>query len=192
MASYSLRYRRAICCATNRRVLLNSTGSSIGVNGWLKAASRRPSQLRRVACPTSNRDLVRRWVQPDASEICPRELRVSENCDCGRWQLTQATLPVSPCFPSVPGSPLLVSSKSGPEKRVSKKNFLPSTAVRGSSRYAFVMSGGGTGNFSGDRASSCLCVSSSSPTWGPIVPLPPEPAHAPQVAASTSKEIRVW
>src|SRR6188768_3424240 len=137
-ASYSAWYRRAICCAANSRELLSSAGSSSGVKGWLNAESRRPSQLRNELCATSRSDLARRCVQPEPSEICARVLLVSEKPEAGTWQLTQPTLPVSPRIPSVAGSPLFASSKSGPENRVSKNSFFPSTAARGSSRYALV------------------------------------------------------
>src|SRR5262245_40317493 len=122
-------------------------GSSMGVKGWLKAVPRRPSHIKNEACPTSSSEGARRCVHEEPSEICPRGLRVSRKPDDGMWQLAHATFPVSPWRPKVPGSPLLASSSKGPEKRLSKKSFLPSAAARGSSAYLLVGSAGGGGSF---------------------------------------------
>src|SRR5688572_15900094 len=116
--------------------------SSIGVKGWLNAVSRRPSQLRNCCCDTSKSEGARRCDQPEPCEIWPRELRVSWKDEVGTWQLAQATFCVSPTLPSVPACPLLALSKSAPEKRVSKKNFLPSAAARGSSAKRLLASAG--------------------------------------------------
>ena len=104
---------------------MNSIGSSMGVNGWLNAVSRQAVPHEKYcACPTLRSEGARRRVHDDPREICSRGLRVSKKPASGRWQLAQATFPVSPFRPRVPGSPLLASSSNGPENtRIEEELF---------------------------------------------------------------------
>src|SRR5439155_9569201 len=83
-----------------------------------------------------------RCVHPEPNDNCSRGLRVSEKRpSVGMWHPAQATLPVSPFRPKVPLVPSFASSSSGPENRVSKKNFCPSAAAFASSAHRLLLSG---------------------------------------------------
>src|SRR5690349_7607412 len=94
---------------------------------------------------------------------------MSEKPPFGMWHPEQETLPVSPTSPSAPPmAPWLASSSSFPEKRVSKKNFLPSSAAAASSAQRLETSAGVAGSSAGDSVLRRARTSAGIPVSGGV------------------------